>query len=89
MLDTPRTFLRTEPVRLRNALVSLDHVLAATSDESLACRIDQQADFLITELEASIDRIRRAQTAVEASRAMSRGQADVNDFINELARIAA
>lgn len=70
-LTHARDFLATEAPRLRNALASLDHILAATTDASLFNRIDQQAGFVLGELAHSIDRIRRAQTAVAAARALA------------------
>lgn len=70
-LTTAREFLRTEPARIKNAVASLDHVLAATSDDSLFCRMDQQADWVIGELRAAITRIERAKTAVAAARALA------------------
>lgn len=71
LITTPRQFLRTEPARVRNAIASLDHVLAAENDESLFGRIDQQADWVIGEFKHAIERIERAKTAVAAARALA------------------
>jgi len=70
-ITSPRSFLAPEPGRIRNAVVSLDHCLEATSDESLHSRIDQQADWVIGELRHAINQIERAKTAVAAARALA------------------
>lgn len=75
MLGTPRMYLGSEPVRLRNALASLDHVLTRDDGDDLNVTLDQQGDWIIGELEQAIDRIRRAQTAVAAARAIARCEA--------------
>ena len=71
-LNSPRTYLGSEPGRIRGALMDLEHVLKAEDDATLAARMDMWAPDIIQQLEHAVDRIKRAQTAVEAQRAIAR-----------------
>lgn len=61
--------------RLSGALASVEAIIKADSVESFNCHIEQQAPFIIEDLTAALDYIRRAQTAVEAVRAIARCEA--------------
>lgn len=72
---TPHEHLQKARIRLSGAAVSLEHILAAETDASRDCRIEQQGPFILEELTAALDLIRRARSELEAQQAIARCEA--------------
>ena len=72
---TPAEHLGRARIRLTGAAVSLDHVLTATTSESLNVRVEQQAPWIVEELTASLDLMQRAVTATQAQHTIARCEA--------------
>lgn len=79
----PQFYLGSEPSRIRGALADLTRIIDASHDTELfRSRMDHHAADVIKQLEHAVKRIRQSQTALEAERAIERGN------VAELRRVA-
>lgn len=69
---SPRQILATEATRLRDVLLNIGIVLAAEGDDALHRYMDLYGAIIVDDLQCSVDRVRRAQTSIEALRAIAR-----------------
>ncbi len=72
----PTDHLHRARILISGAAVSLEHILAAQCEAGLIGRYEQQAVWIIGELEHAVAQIKRAGTGFEAQAALARCDAD-------------